>query len=171
MAAAHAAHAQAAMAAAIQSNAWHLAAMAQQLPPEPPRNLVLQPAGSLSSGQQSLGSNESEGYPPWHTTDQNQPIKTPTIVRNPAHQPPKMRQKVVLRTKKGRSSVDSHFRRSLGFDTPVTLKKRPSSMIEHSEVMIPNHHSKLTPIRRSMIISIEFLAQKNGKNCRPSVKS
>jgi len=134
MAAAHAAHAQAAMAAAIQSNAWHLAAMAQQLPPEPPRNLVLQPAGSLSSGQQSLGSNESEGYPPWHTTDQNQPIKTPTIVRNPAHQPPKMRQKVVLRTKKGRSSVDSHFRRSLGFDTPVTLKKRPSSMIEHSEV-------------------------------------
>merc|ERR1712106_840978 len=106
-----------------------------------------------SSGPRSLDSNESsEGYPPWHT-EHVQPIKTSTIVRNPAHQPGqhhhqlKMKQKVVLRTKKnhgggGHQTVDSHFRRSLGhsgaFDgqtqPPVHVKKRPSSMIEHSEV-------------------------------------
>ena len=109
---------------------------------------VLQPAGSLSSGNRSLDSNESEGYPPWHVAapgssqseaavaSQGAPIKTSTIVRNPAHQP-KMKQKVVLRSKKsGRQTVDSHFRRSLGFETQIqpVMKKRPSSMIEHSEV-------------------------------------
>lgn len=148
MAAHHAAHAQALALQAMQTNAY-LAAMQQQLkqaPPEPPRNLVLQPAGSLSSGNRSLDSNESEGYPPWHVASANQseaaaasqgaPIKTSTIVRNPAHQP-KMKQKVVLRSKKsGRQTVDSHFRRSLGFETQIQpiMKKRPSSMIEHSEV-------------------------------------
>ena len=68
---------------------------------------------------------------------QGAPIKTSTIVRNPAHQP-KMKQKVVLRSKKsGRQTVDSHFRRSLGFETQIQpiMKKRPSSMIEHSEVI------------------------------------
>jgi len=149
----HAAHAQALALQAMQTNAY-MAALSHLKPPEPPRNLVLQPAGSLgSSGPRSLDSNESsEGYPPWHT-EHVQPIKTSTIVRNPAHQPAqhhhqlKMKQKVVLRTKKnhgggGRQTVDSHFRRSLGhsgaFDgqtqPPVHVKKRPSSMIEHSEV-------------------------------------
>jgi len=133
----------------MQTNAY-LAAMQQQLkqaPPEPPRNLVLQPAGSLSSGNRSLDSNESEGYPPWHVAapcnqqseiaaSQGAPIKTSTIVRNPAHQPKVMKQKVILRSKKGRQTVDSHFRRSLGFETQIqpVMKKRPSSMIEHSEV-------------------------------------
>jgi hypothetical protein len=149
----HAAHAQALALQAMQTNAY-MAALSHLTPPEPPRNLVLQPAGSLgSSGPRSLDSNESsEGYPPWHTEHANQPIKTPTIVRNPAHQANlvqqqslKMKsQKVVLRQKKRQNTVDSHFRRSLGthslttFDgqqqTPVHVKKRPSSMIEHSEV-------------------------------------
>ena len=78
-------------------------------------------------------------------------------MRNPAHQANlvqqqshlKMKsQKVVLRQKKRQNTVDSHFRRSLGthsltsFDgqqqPPVHVKKRPSSMIEHSEVRFIN---------------------------------
>ena len=75
---------------------------------------------------------------------QGAPIKTSTIVRNPAHQP-KMKQKVVLRSKKsGRQTVDSHFRRSLGFETQIQpiMKKRPSSMIEHSEVIFKCNKSQ-----------------------------
>ena len=73
-------------------------------------------------------------------------FQTSTIVRNPTHQDshhsglsPKPAtslpiQKVVMRQKKKKPTVETHFRRSMGstFETPV-LKKRPAT-IAYSEV-------------------------------------
>lgn len=127
-------------------------------PPQPPTNLVLN--ASLSTGNRSLGSEESEVLPPWHVPREHVPaqqqssspkalpVKTSTIVRNPTHNSSNVIscssassgvggveiQKVKMRQKKVRNQVDNHFRRSLGsnYETPV-LKKRPAT-IAYSEV-------------------------------------
>jgi len=97
----------------------------------PPRQLALHPAGSISTGSLST---ESEGYPPWHQQQQQQQ-KPEVIVRNPNHHQHHHHQ-VRMRQKKPRPSVEAHFRRSLGSYETTTQQqnKRPSSMIEHSEV-------------------------------------
>merc|ERR1711953_452993 len=94
----------------------------------PPRQLALHPAGSISTGSLST---ESEGYPPWHQQQQQQ--KPEVIVRNPNHH--HQHHQVRMRPKKPKPSVEAHFRRSLGsYETNNQQNKRPSSMIEHSEV-------------------------------------
>jgi len=126
------AHAQAMQALqAMHTNAY-LAAITQRAAAattapkvnSPPRQLALHPAGSISTGSLST---ESEGYPPWHQQQQQKPE---VIVRNPNHH-----HKVTMRPKKPKPSVEAHFRRSLGsYETNNQQNKRPSSMIEHSEV-------------------------------------